>query len=352
MKSSNEKRVLIIQSVIPHYRVSVFNELSKHVDLTLMYDSGSVPENVNFSTKKVEIKKSRLKIHKINILKYVKQFDVVIMTMNYSFLTTWLLSFLPIKTRVILWGIGVSADYKTRYDEKQKVAMRLLHFIKHTDATIFYAEYPVEKYAKLGIPKEKMFVANNTVEVLDIDEEERNSLVFVGTLYKQKKIFELLNSYYNAYLKNPSIPELVIVGDGAEFQAIKSWILEKELEEKITMTGAIFDEEKLSKYFAKALMCISPDQAGLSVLKSFGYGVPFITHKDAITGGERLNIINGENGVLFESFSEIETLILDYADDKKKYIDMGANAKRHYKEKRTIADMAKGFIDAIEYVAR
>lgn len=98
------------------------------------------------------------------------------------------------------------------------------------------------------------------------------------------------------------------------------------------------------------IVCISPDQAGLSVLKSFGYGVPFVTHRDAITGGERLNIENGVNGVLFDSFDEITEIIKDCAERPECYMEMGKSAKKYYDENRTVRQMVNGFLEAIEFV--
>lgn len=46
--------------------------------------------------------------------------------------------------------------------------------------------------------------------------------------------------------------------------------------------GGVYNDEELVSYFEKAIICIFPDQAGLSVLKSIGYGVPYVMHKDAI----------------------------------------------------------------------
>ena len=253
----------------------------------------------------------------------------------------------------MLWGIGVSASYNARFDQSQKVANDMYKMIKKAKAALFYSDYPVEKYSKMGISKEKMFVANNTVAVSSIqNEQERNSILFVGSLYKAKKIFELLENYHEAYKINQDVSDLVLVGDGDEYENVKNWISELGLESKITLTGAIFDDEILKEYFAKALICVSPDQAGLSVLKSMGYGVPFITHKDAITGGERLNIKNGENGVLFDDFAELKDIFVNLADEKEKYIEMGKKAKEHYDTNRTVPQMAEGFVEAINYVLK
>lgn len=348
----NKPKVVIIQSSIRNYRVPVFNELAKHVDLTLVFHKGDAPDNIEFTTKKVDIVKIKYlkNIHKFNVYSYIQNYDVAIVMLDPSYLTTLLLSKFRGKTSLIFWGIGVAAAYNMRYDACDKTANVLKKLISKADAALFYSDYPVKKYTDMGIATEKLFVANNTVEVLQVEEAEKTDILFVGSLYKAKKIFELLDNYNKAYIKNSNIPKLIVVGNGEEYTAVDEWIENNNLKNKVILTGEIFDEELLSKYFAKAIMCISPDQAGLSVLKSFGYGVPFVTHKDAITGGERFNIINNENGILFEDFDDIENIIIDSVENKEKYIIMGQNAKEHYYEKRTISDMVNGFLQAINYV--
>jgi len=86
---------------------------------------------------------------------------------------------------------------------------------------------------------------------------------------------------------------------------------------------------QISKLFTKSLLCISPNQAGLSVLKSMGYGVPFVARENAITGGERLNIINNSNGILYNSQAELVDIISNSFLNKQEYIEMGRNAKEY-----------------------
>ena len=348
----NRAKVLLIQDRVPHYRVPVFNELSKYVDLTVVYTDGEVSDNLDFEVIKVE--KSRfLKVFNVHkgVYKMAKKYDVIISLLTkYCFETVALCCF-RYRKKSVLWGIGVSASYNARFDQSQKVAKDMYKMISKARAALFYSDYPAKKYSEMGIDKEKMFVANNTVAVSPIQvEQDRDSILFIGSLYKAKKIFELLENYYEAYRINPNISNLVLVGDGDEFENVKNWVAEHGLELKVTLTGAIFDDEILKDYFAKALVCVSPDQAGLSVLKSMGYGVPFITHKDAITGGERLNIKNGENGILFDDFSELKDLFVNLANDKDKFIEMGRNAKEHYNNNRTIPQMVEGFVGAINFV--
>lgn len=351
---SKKKKVLVIQSIIPHYRVPVFNELAQHVDLTVVYDKGNLPAEVAFTTKKVEVIhiKHVPKIHKINLLRMTRKYDVVIGMLDNSYLTTRLLSRLTVRAKVILWGIGVSASYSVRYDSLPQYVSIYKKLIHTADAALFYSCYPVSKYENLGEKREKLFVADNTVRVLPIEEKRKEHVLFVGSLYKAKKIFELLTCYKKANDICSNVPNLVIIGDGEEAECVRNWVKDNGLEAKIMLTGAIYDEKMLSDYFSRAIICISPDQAGLTVLQSFGYGVPFATHKDAFTGGERLNIKSGENGVLLESFEEMTALICDCARKKDYFLEMGNNAKRFYDNNRTVQHMVDGFLDAITFVTK
>jgi len=178
------------------------------------------------------------------------------------------------------------------------------------------------------------------------------NLLFIGTLYKEKGIFELLTAYKNAFFNNADIPILNVIGDGKEMSKIIQWINKNELNNKIYLRGAIYDSATLEYYFKNAIACISPSQAGLSVLLSMGYGVPFITNFNSITGGERLNIKNNQTGILYKKHSDLMKIILDICVDKIKYLNMGIKAKKFYNEHRTANHMVSGFINAINYVTK
>ena len=348
------KKVLIIQEYIAHYRVPVFNALSKVYDLTVLYSEGKEPENITFKIIKVETLKLRqARLHKKNIIKLANKFDAVIIMLDFSFLYFRLMPYFKRKYKLIFWGIGVTAGYNCRYDSVGKNVITMSKFIKRADAAVFYSDYPIEKYKAAGIEEEKLFAAHNTVEVkTNLEKTERDILLFVGSLYKQKRIYELLENYKKAYEKQNKIYSLYIIGDGDLYDEINVWILQNNLESKVFLTKGIYDEDELAAYFSRAVCCISPDQAGLSVLKSMGYGVPFVTSKNAITGGEIFNIKDKENGILFDDFSELENIISDSYYNKDKFLAMGENAKNFYQNFRTVDKMVGGFVEAIEYVLK
>lgn len=346
---AEKTKVLLVQGVIPNYRVPVFNLLAQQVDLTVLYSDGELPAGVQFHAVKVPVFRIRYKIHKKNLRAMARRYDVVICTSDTSYLYTRLLHLRPRRYRLVYWGIGVSASYNERYDANPKTAEAIKKLTKRADAMVFYSDYPVKKYAACGIPSEKLFVAPNTVAVQPISSREKDSYLFVGSLYKQKKVECLLEGYLAAWRKCPDIRRLVIVGDGSEREAISAWVRENGLTDKIELTGAIFDEARLAELFSGALACISPDQAGLSVLKSMGYGVPFVTSRNAITGGEIFNIGHNVNGVLMDSPDGVEAVLLDAQKDPKKYLLMGERAQNYYQNNRLVSHMADGFMSAIHY---
>lgn len=81
-----------------------------------------------------------------------------------------------------------------------------------------------------------------------------------------------------------------------------------------------------------------------------GYGVPFVTRRNAITGGEILNIQDGINGILYDKYEDLVDIINDVIIHKDKYLEMGKNAYVYYQKNATPEIMANGVIDALDYV--
>lgn len=345
-------RVLLIQSVISSYRVPVYNLLARKYDLTVAYSYGNIPKDIEFKIVNIPIMKVwKFTIYRQRIEKMAREYDVIIAMMAPQWLGIY---FLPNvykrRFKFITWGIGVPASYSVRYDDPKKNLFPLVSMIKKSDAAIFYSDYPVEKYRKIGIDQRKLFVAHNTVSICNVDyHRTKDSYLFVGTLYKEKGINVLLQEYQRLVKSDNLCPRLVIIGGGAEYEKIQDWITRHELIDKVIMTGPIYDEHILAEYFSRAILCISPVQAGLSVQKAMGYGVPFVTSSNSFTGGERLDIVHGKNGLLFENNQELFEILVDASRNKEKYIEMGKNAKCFYDENRTIQIMANGVIEAVQY---
>ena len=356
MKDSR-KKVLIIFSKLQHYRIPILNILSDKYDITVLH-SGKKNEcpDLKFSQKIVP----NFKIGPFVVLRtwlhgICHHYDVVVSSADIRYIDRTLLILNPFrKYRWVSWGIGVSASYNKEYDQDKRYDWIRLFIFKRAQSNIFYSEYPLSKYVSYGYSRSSLFVANNTTEIFYSTDTEfdKNSILFVGTLYKQKKIYDLLESYRYATKEVNGILPLNIVGDGDEYSNIRQWIKENQLEDKVNLIGSLYDQKKLEPYFRRAIACISPGQAGLSVLTSMGYGTPFITISNAITGGEIFNIDNGRTGLLYDRPEELKDIIVDISNNPSKYIQMGNEAREHYLKNRRPEQMANGISDAIEYAIK
>ena len=70
---------------------------------------------------------------------------------------------------------------------------------------------------------------------------------------------------------------VTLIGNGDKFSLITKMIKDYELNNRIFLKGKITDNSNLAEEYNKAIISVSLGQAGLSVLQSFGFGVPFLT---------------------------------------------------------------------------
>ena len=350
-------KIILFQSDFRHYRVPALIEISKKYDLTLaFYGKTNTPDNFPIKTIKLTSKVLGPFRFIRNIRKVVSGFDVIITQPDMHVPSLCLLPFLLRNKIVISWSIGFRCSYDHPYSTNRKhvLADRVFGVIlSKCDANIFYMEKSKEFWNRSSLDMNKVFIAPNTTAVDYVDNTDvsaRTDFLFVGTLYRGKGFDVLLKSYNEFVQSRPfSESKLHIVGDGTERENIENYIKENKLEDKVLLHGAIYDESKLSKLFTKSILCISPNQAGLSAPKSMGYGTVFVTRHDAITGGEVYHITPNENGVFYEKDEDLLIIMQDADDNPNKYIEMGEKARDYYLNNATPLHMAQGVIDAVEY---
>lgn len=349
-------KVLILQENIPSYRVPIYNKLAEKYDVTVSYSDKSAAKSTDLF-KTHYLKRTFIgpfEFHR-GSLRLSKYFDVVIFDPNLHFLDFCLLPFCIRKFKTITHSIGFRCSYTRKYDLNRKKTfsdnlMKLV--LLKSDANIFYMKENMAFWDFDEVFKTCCFEARNTVAVKDTEINEKKEIfLFIGSLYKEKGLEELIYSYKEALDENLAsfFPKLVIIGDGPMMSIVKEIVEKQQLSSNVDILGAVYDEEIIASYFNKAIACISPSQAGLSVPRSMGYGVPFVTQKDAITGGEINHIEDGKTGLLMNDLSELKEVMLDISNNPAKYLEMGKRAKQYYLNNANVDIMTNGFIKAIEY---
>lgn len=354
----NKPKVLFISGVLSSYNDPIYQIISEKVDFTFAWIKKMEVKSPTYKTFqfphwKIGPLTVQKKLHSI-----INQYDVVIFSPHLRFIRMGLMPLFPHKPKLISWSIGLHVSYRKKYDlfKEPDLKDKVFQFVQNQcDACVFYMPQPIEYWKKYSkIDTSKYFVAHNTVKVAEFGElppvENRDKYLFVGTLYKQKGLGELLDAYEMAKKKESVLPKLYIIGKGPEEQLIRSMINDKCLTDSVVMTGAIYDEEVLKDYFLTSLLCISPTQAGLSVQKSLGYGTPFVTRPDSITGGERLDVHDKENGFFYQTVEELSELMVDAVKKPDMIGRMSKNARDYYLKEASPERKAQGALDAIEYV--
>lgn len=344
-------KVLIAEKELFHYRVPFFNKLASQVKHLTVCHCGIKKTGADIRFKEVLLKKSNISrfVFEYGLISLAKDHDVVITKFSLDWVSMISLSLIPgRKFKVIHWGIGVTSD--NGFDRNHSKDFLRYFFAKRCDALIFYSDYPVLKYKKHLIPEQKMFVAHNTVEVENdyYTKKEGEYFLFVGSIHKRKKLEELLKAQY-ILQKRGYVSRLKIIGKGMHRPEVEKFASELGIDSSVSFLGEIKGQE-LGEHFSRAIATISPGQAGLSVLESMAYGTPFITNVDAITGGERLNIINGVNGFLYEGDAvNLADIMQELLTNKPKQRQMSIEAFAQYNRRR-IGTMVEGFLEALKHV--
>lgn len=347
-------KLLMLVNYVPHYRLPIYEKIGEMYDLTIAhYAEAHLRDNFFFkSIRLTPIQIYKFKFFKENIYKLSSSYDVVLTLSELWTVPNMLLGFERRNFGLVHWGIGVTASYDKNFDSGGIIDKCRMFMSSKADALIFYSDYPIKKHIIYGVDSEKLFVANNTVLVkkkIEIRKEKKH-FIFVGSLYKQKKIYDLLAAY-KVYIKSCKIIHpLIIIGDGDERSNIEKWIIDEGLSNYISLKGQVIDQDILENFYKDSVACISPGQAGLTLLNCMAYGVPFVTTENAITGGEIFNISNNINGLIYGGkIVDLTQILLKLSNDRNFVEFLSINAQNYYFENRSADQMVRGFEEAINY---
>ena len=359
MKSFSGKLALQ-QRVLPTYRAPFFDLLASACDGGLSLFTG-LPRPVEGITtaKQLQIANYKLgdNVHLLNgafylcyqrgLMDWLQQWkpDALIMEANPRYLSTssavkWMHQQ---HKPVIGWGLGSPPLSGPLAGFRQ---MRRLSFLTQFDALLAYSQRGADEYAALGFPREKIFVAHNSVSAPPSSPlPERPStfnlqpvILFFGRLQARKRLDSLFRAC--AEIKNV---RLVIIGDGPERTTLES--LAKEIYPSAEFIGAKHGAE-LKPYFAEADLFVLPGTGGLAVQEAMSYGLPVIV---AQGDGTQDDLVREENGwqIPPDDFDALVSTIQDALADVARLRRMGIESYRIVKEEINIEKMVETFVTAL-----
>ncbi len=238
---------------------------------------------------------------------------------------------------VIGWGLGAGSG-----------GWLWKRFIGQFDAMLAYSQRGADEYAALGFPRERIFVAHNSVSAAPTEAPahrpesiSRPTIIFVGRLQARKRVDALLRAC--AEIQDL---RLIIVGDGPERATLET--LAREVYPRAEFVGSKHGGE-LKAYFAEADLFVLPGTGGLAVQEAMSHGLPVIVAKG---DGTQDDLVRAGNGwqIPPDEYTALVSTIKDALSDIARLRRMGAESYRIVKEEINIGAMAGVFVRALQAV--
>lgn len=102
-------------------------------------------------------------------------------------------------------------------------------------------------------------------------------LLYVGRLQNRKKIELLIEALKELHQKNYTF-NLILIGEETDRSIINDLVIDYKLEKNVWFFGPCYDEVVLGDLIFNADLCVVPGDIGLTVIHSFVYGTPVVTH--------------------------------------------------------------------------
>jgi glycosyltransferase involved in cell wall biosynthesis len=369
--------VIIIQRVLPHYRVALYRKLhdllsKKNIDLKLIYGHecpGAVPKTVSVEWSwAIFIRNSYFNVAGVELVwqhipRRMLNADLVIFEQANRLINNYQLIFSKTKGRKIAFlGHGKNMQASS-FDIKEKLKKRLIISV---DWWFAYTDLSKKVVEDAGFPSERISVIQNTIDtaslakslskITDKDiETVKNKLgifsdnicLFCGGLYPEKKLGFLLEAAKMIKTNMPDF-ELIIIGSGPEERFIKnasnqlSWF---------HYVGPKFGSD-LATYLRCAKALLMPGSVGLVIIDSFISEVPLITTNNKAHGPEIAYLEHGINAIMAENS---KTTYANYAinyltsSSLQKKLKLGCRASGI---KYTIDNMTNNFANGINNCLR
>jgi glycosyltransferase involved in cell wall biosynthesis len=356
------RRVIIIQRVLPHYRVPFFEALwealhERGVDLELVYGQehpGSVPKTVAVSFPwATQIRNRYFETFGIQwvwqpCMAKARRADLVIVEQANALLVNQAL--LALRglglMRLAYWGHGKNFQAKDGHlNLSERFKRRLTRFV---DWWFAYTDLSRGIILETGFDKNRITVVQNAIDtasfgsaMASVSEDQVSDLrrelgiaaddvvgLYCGGMHLGKGIDWLIEACKEIRTRNGNF-HMLFLGDGpdqgkvVEAARAHSWI---------HYVGPKFEDDRAS-YFKLSHLLLMPRQVGLVVVDSFVARVPLITTDLPGHGPEISYLANGKNGIITScSIEAYASAALGFLGSREMQEEMKINCELSAKE--------------------
>lgn len=297
-------KIAIIVNILPSYREGFYDRLFSRKDLLVkVYCQDRIP-GMNFKTihnkypnniqllKFFSAKREKLSWQFIPWKEILTGYDVVFIDGNPRNLSHALFStYLRLKQKkVVLWAMAHSFH---SYALTEKIRLLWSRLFKNI---FVYTDAEVDFLRSIGFKKNFILGMNNGLDQKAIDdailkwtdarlqEWRRSNALENSVLLLSCARLDAKNKFEQVIRALPlmldEVPNLIwcVIGNGDEKNNLETMVKTAGLEDHVRFVGAIYQENELAPWFLLSEILIHPGAIGLTLLHSFGYGLPVVVH--------------------------------------------------------------------------
>ena len=299
-------KVYFITNIFPHYREALWREiLLSNTFSAKFFHSTNNPLSIKEGQLESDSLNSMIKtvkgywlfkkylIWQSDIVKVclTEQFDSIVFLGEMNILSNWIGALICRirRKRVFFWSHGFYGN-----ESSLKCFFRKI-FYKIANDHIVYENRGRGLMIKSGFKAQNIHVIHNSLDYKNqklffekLYKVKDNSLTFfrnntlpvfiyIGRLIESKKVDQLITAVKNINT-DKQICNLLIVGSGPEEEKLKGLAKNEIISKTIHFYGPCYDESIKSNLIYNSICTVSPGNIGLTVVNSFSYGTPAITH--------------------------------------------------------------------------
>jgi glycosyltransferase involved in cell wall biosynthesis len=238
------------------------------------------------------------------------------------------------------------------------------YYYSFIDAHINYIEDSYSLLRTFGVKKETIFISYNSPdtdtlklarqkakELIPVLEVNHFRLIHIGRLVKWKRVDLIIQAVADLSEIFKEI-ELIIIGNGPEFESLKLLSDRLGISSIVKFPGAIYDPIELARYLNSSSVYILAGMGGLSINEAMLFGKPIICSR--CDGTERKLVRNGYNGYIFEdgNLESLKEKIIELLSDQEKIYKLGINSKNIIEKEVNLQTVINGYLNAFDYLLK
>jgi glycosyltransferase involved in cell wall biosynthesis len=309
-------RAVIIQRVVPHYRVPLFEELHRRFGWRVV--CAADPPNQGLSLARpgdhawleaLPFRLSSRNPHRgfVPFGAMLRQFRPEALVSEFSFQLSivWRVALLGCAVPIAYWSQGWSRERGFTSMPDRLIQAARTGVMRRADAQLAYSEESADFLkARLGNAA-PVFVARNTMALDRLPGRGRDAspgdpaaphLVCLGRITPDKQVPSVAEAFLRIRDQFPGA-RLTVIGDGPDRAAVEA--VAARSNGAITLRGAVYDDAASAEVLQSSSLLVMGGSAGLSVNHALAYGVPVMLFDDPVRHHhhpEHAYVIDGVTG--------------------------------------------------------